>query len=67
NGSDTVKLSLTNPKIVRAASPIVVTNATIYGNPEYLRLSGNGTLNANIGGKNETTIGPAVWEVNYGH
>lgn len=67
NGSDTVKLSLTNPKIVRAASPIVVTNATIYGNPEYLRLSGDGTLNVNIGGKNETTTGPVVWEVNYGH
>jgi predicted secreted hydrolase len=67
NGTDTVNLALTNPKIVQAGSSVVCINATIVGTPEYLRLSGNGTLNVNIAGTNETVSGPAVWEVNYGH
>ena len=67
NGSDTVDLSLTNPKVIQAASPVFNTNATIYGNPEYFRLGGNATLSVNIGGVNETESGPAVWEVNYAH
>jgi hypothetical protein len=67
NGSDTVNLVLTNPKWDQAGSPDAVTNATIFGNPEYLRLSGNDTLSVNIAGKNETTSAPTVWEVNYGH
>jgi hypothetical protein len=45
----------------------MVTNATIVGTPEYMRLSGNGTLNVNIDGNNETATTPAVWEVQYGH
>ena len=40
NSTDTVNLAFTNPKIVQAGSPVVRTNATIFGNPEYLRLSG---------------------------
>jgi hydroxyneurosporene synthase CrtC len=67
NGTDTVNLVFTNPKIVQAGSPVVRTNATIFGNPEYLRLSGNGTLNVNIAGKNETFSTPIVVEINYGH
>ena len=67
NGTDTVNLALTNPKIVQAGRSVVRTDATIVGTPEYLRLSGNGTLNVNIAGANETESGPAVWEVNYGH
>jgi predicted secreted hydrolase len=67
NGTDTVNLALTSPKIVQAGSSVIRTNATIVGTPEYLRLSGNGTLNVNIGGKNETSSTPAVWEVQYGH
>jgi predicted secreted hydrolase len=65
NGSNTVDLSLTNPEIVQAGSPVIISNATIFGNPEYLRLSGNATLNVNFNGSNETATGPAVWEVNY--
>jgi hypothetical protein len=67
NGTDTVNLALTNPEIVQAGSSVVRTKATIVGTPEYLRLSGNGTLNVNIGGNNETASTPAVWEVQYGH
>ena len=67
NGTDTINLVFTNPKIVQAGSPVVRTNATIFGNPEYLRLSGNGTFNVNIAGKNETSSTPIVVEINYGH
>ena len=67
NGTDTVNLVFTNPKIVQAGSPVVRTNATIFGNPEYLRLSGKGTLNVNIAGNNETSSTPIVVEINYGH
>jgi hypothetical protein len=28
-------------------------------------ISGNGELNVNIVGKNETESGPIIWEVNY--
>jgi hypothetical protein len=65
NGSNTVDLSLTNPEIVQAGTPVIISNATIFGNPEYLCLGGNGTLNVNFNGANETASGPAVWEINY--
>src|SRR5215831_18129419 len=45
---------------------LVVSNLTkffAFGNPEYLRLSGIGTLN----GKNQTSSTPIVVEINYGH
>ena len=67
NGTDIVNLVFTNPKIVQFVSPVVGTNATIFGNPEYMRLSGNGTLNVNIAGKNETSSAPIVVEVSYTH
>ena len=67
NGTDTVDLAFTNPKIVLDGSPVVRTNATIFGNPEYVRLSGNGTLNVNIAGKNETSSAPIMLEVSYTH
>lgn len=67
NGSNSVDLSLTNPEVVQAGSPVIISNATIFGDPEYLRLSGNATLDVNFNGTNETATGPAVWEVNYGH
>jgi hypothetical protein len=67
NGTDSATLTLTNPKIVSAKSPVVNTNATIYGNPEYMRLSGTGTLNVQWKGTNETASAPAIWEVTYAH
>jgi len=63
----TVNLLFTNPKLIQAGSPVAVSNATIYGNPEYLRLSGNATLSVNLSGKNETASAPTVLEVNYAH
>jgi hypothetical protein len=53
--------------ILKSFNPVVRTNATIFGNPEYLRLSGNATLNVNIAGKNETSSTLIVVEVNFGH
>ena len=67
NGTDTVSLTLSEPKLLVVRDPAMVTNATIVGTPEYMRLSGNGTLNVNIDGNNETATTPAVWEVQYGH
>jgi len=67
NGSDSATLTLTDPKPISAVSPIVNTNATIYGNPEYIRLGGKGTLNVQWKGTNETASAPAIWEDNYAH
>jgi len=65
NGTDSATLTFTDPKIVAANSPVYNTNATINGNPEYMRLSGNGTLNVQWKGTNETASAPAIWEVFY--
>ena len=67
NGSNSATLTLTNPSIVSAVSPIVNTNATMYGYPEYMRLQGTGTLNVQWDGSNETASAPAIWEVTYTH
>jgi hypothetical protein len=64
--NETDTMSLTNPKLVSSGSPTSLTNATVIGHPEYMRISGNGTLNVNMAGNNETFSGPLVWEVNYG-
>ena len=67
NGSNSATLTLTNPTIVAAVTPVVNTNATIYGNPQYMRLEGTGTLNVQWEGSNETASAPAIWEVTYAH
>jgi hypothetical protein len=67
NGSDSATLTLTDPKIISAVDPVVNTNATMYGNPEYMRLGGKGTLNVQWKGTNETASAPAIWEVTYAH
>jgi hypothetical protein len=67
NGSDTVRLTLSDPKIIAAGSSTTITNSTTIGNPEYMRLSGKGELNVNMAGTNETFSGPFVWEINFGH
>ena len=67
NGSNSATLTLTNPSIVAAQNTIVNTNATIYGNPQYMRLQGTGTLNVQWEGSNETASAPAIWEVSYLH
>jgi predicted secreted hydrolase len=67
NGSNSATLTLTNPSIIAHPSPIVNTNATIYGTPEYMRLGGIGTLNVQWEGRNETASAPAIWEVSYTH
>ena len=67
NGSNSATLTLTNPSIVAAQNTIVNTNATIYGNPQYMRLQGTGTLNVQWEGNNETASAPAIWEVSYLH
>ena len=40
NGTNSATLTLTNPSIVASPPTIVNTNATIYGNPQYMRLAG---------------------------
>ena len=67
NGSDSATLTLTDHKPISAVSPVVNTNATIYGNPEYIRLGGKGTLNVQWKETNETASAPAIWEDNYTH
>jgi predicted secreted hydrolase len=67
NGSNSVTLTLTNPSVITAASPVINTNATIYGYPQYMRLQGTGTLNVQWAGSNETASAPAIWEVTYAH
>jgi CrtC N-terminal lipocalin domain len=67
NGTDTVRLTLSDPKLIASGSSTAITNATVIGHPEYMRISGNGELNVNVAGTNETESGPIIWEVNYGH
>ena len=67
NGSNSATLTLTDPSIVSAVDPVVNTNATILGDPLYLRLQGTGTLNVQWDGSNETASAPAIWEVTYAH
>ncbi len=67
NGSNSATLTLTNPTIIAHPPTIVNTNATIYGTPEYMRIAGNGTLNVQWKGTNETASAPAIWEVSYLH
>ena len=67
NGSESATLTLTNPKIIFSTPGIVNTNATIYGNPQYNRLGGTGTLTVHWKGTNETASGPAIWEDTYTH
>nr|WP_226987263.1 lipocalin-like domain-containing protein [Candidatus Nitrososphaera evergladensis] len=67
NGSDTVRLTLSDPHLIVAGSSTVVTNATALGHPEYLRFKGTGELSVNIAGSSETLRGPIIWEINYGH
>ena len=67
NGSNSATLTLTNPSVVSAVDPVVNTNATIYGTPQYMRLQGTGTLNVQWAGGNETASAPAIWEVSYLH
>jgi len=67
NGTDTVRLTLSNPKLLVPGSSTAITNSTVIGHPEYMRISGNGELNVNMAGANETFTAPMIWEVNYGH
>ena len=67
NGSNSATLTLTDPSIITALDPVVNTNATILGDPLYMRLQGTGTLNVQWEGSNETTSAPAIWEVSYAH
>jgi len=67
NGSNSATLTLTDPSIVAAENPTVNTNATMYGDPLYMRLQGTGTLNVQWDGTNETASAPAIWEVTYAH
>lgn len=65
NGSNTVTLSLTNPKILLPTNNILVTNATTLGSPQYMRFSGTGHLSINMNGKNDTASGLMTWEENF--
>jgi hypothetical protein len=47
--------------------PVINTNATIYVNPEYIRLDGKGTLKVQWKDTNETANAPAIWDDNYAH
>jgi predicted secreted hydrolase len=67
NGTNSATLTLTNPSVVSAVSPIVNTNATMLGYPEYIRLQGTGTLNVQWEGSNETASAPAIYEDYYAH
>jgi YVTN family beta-propeller protein len=67
SGTNSATLTLTNPSIITAASPVINTNATMYGYPQYMRLEGKGTLNVQWNGSNETASAPAIWEVSYAH
>ena len=62
-GPNSATLTLTDPKILVTNSPVVNTNATLYGYPQYFRMEGKGTLNVQWNGTNETASAPAIWEV----
>jgi hypothetical protein len=65
NGSDTVQISLSNPKVVHDSSPVDKVNATVVGNPHYMRLEVDAKMIVNVGGENATLEGPAVYEILY--
>jgi len=67
NGSDTVNLSVTDPKVLFDGRPIFVTNATTLGTPQYLRFSGTGELSVNMNSINETVSGPMTYELLFAH
>jgi hydroxyneurosporene synthase CrtC len=67
NGSNSATLTLTDPEIFATRSPVHNSNATVVGYPQYFRLGGNGTLNVQWDGTNETASAPAIWEVFYTH
>jgi len=67
NGSNSVTLNFTNPEIINTRAAPTNTNATTYGESQYFRLGGNGTLNVQWDGTNETASEPAVMEVFYTH
>jgi CrtC N-terminal lipocalin domain len=66
-GTNSVTLTLTDPEVVVSRNPNTNTNASMFGYPQYMRLQGNGTLNVQWDGSNETASAPAVWEVFYTH
>jgi len=47
NGSDTVRLTLSVPKLISSGSSTADTNSSVIGHPKYMRISGNGELNVN--------------------
>lgn len=61
NGTDTVRLTLSEPKLIASGSSTTGAKSTIIGLPEYMRLSGNGELNVNVAGVYETESGPIIW------
>jgi hypothetical protein len=67
NSSNSATLTLTDPEIIVAKNPVTNSNATVYGEPQYMRLGGTGTLNVQWEGTNETASEPAIWEVFYAH
>ena len=67
NGTNTVDLTLSDPRIIAQFNTVGVTNATTIGVPHYIRFLGTGELNVNIGGINETVSRPMIWEINWGH
>jgi hypothetical protein len=52
NGTDSVRLTLTDGTLISSGSSTIITNSTVIGHPEYMRISGNGELDVNIGGVN---------------
>ena len=67
NGTDTVNLTITKPKVLLAANDIFVTNSTTIGSPQYMRFGGTGHLTVNMNGKNDTASGPMTYEENFAH
>ena len=58
NGTNSATLTLTNPSIITAQSPVINTNATMYGYPQYMRLEGTGTLNVQWNGRQRNSKRP---------
>ena len=52
NGTDSGRLALTDGTLISSGTSTVVTNSTVIGHPEYIRISGNWELDVNIGGVN---------------
>ena len=58
NGTNSATLTLTNPSIITAQSPVINTNATMYGYPQYMRLEGTGKLNVQWNGEQRDSKRP---------